>query len=437
MTDALKLDVAGLLAAYRNGMLTPEAVAADLLAAVQRLQPTLNAYCTLNPGLTAAAAASTRRWQAGEPSGPLDGVPLVVKDNLAAAGMPASWSNAALAKRPVLADELPVVRAIAAGALIVGKANTPEFAVEGYTDNTTFGPTGNPFDPALTPGGSSGGVVAALAAGLAHLGLGTDGGGSIRRPSAYCGLFGLKPGIGRVPRAGGLPQVLLDFEVAGPIARSMRDVALFDSLLSGPDIRDPRSLAGHNPTPWPDAPRVLYVPRLGDAPCAPEILDSADAAAAMLSNLGCAVTEGPLPLDLEPLNAIWSQIAEIGLARLFADDPEVAAAAAPKYREMAARGAALPATMLWAMLDMIDALRRSAAAMLQDWDMVLMPSCAAMPWPAAEPFPSMIAGEAVGPRGHAIYTGWVNAAGLPALQLPAVPARSGMPIGVQVIGLAL
>ena len=103
----------------------------------------------------------TRRWQAGEPSGPLDGVPLVVKDNLAAAGMPASWSNAALAKRPVLADELPVVRAIAAGALIVGKANTPEFAVEGYTDNTTFGPTGNPFDPALTPGGSSGGVVAA------------------------------------------------------------------------------------------------------------------------------------------------------------------------------------------------------------------------------------------------------------------------------------
>lgn len=434
MTDLLKLDASALLEAYADGTVSPVDVIDALEPAMARLEPKLNAYSARNPALRTEAEASAARWKAGTPCGPLDGVPLVVKDNLAAAGMPAAWGNAALAKRPVTTDELPVARLRSAGALVVGKGNSPEFAVEGYTGNLTFGVTGNPFNPALTPGGSSGGVVAALAAGLAHVGIGTDGGGSIRRPSAYCGLFGLKPGIGHVPRSGGLAQVLLDFEVAGPIARSMRDLVLLDSVMSGPDPRDLRSLADPRPAPWPDAPRVLYVPRFGDAPCDPDILGSAAEAAAALSNQGCAVTEGALPLDLANLNAAWSQIGEIGLALLFQRDPEIGAAAAPKYQDMAARGAAAPATQLWAVLDLVEQVRRDAALMFQNWDMILTPSCAAMPWLAGEAFPPEIAGQAVGPRGHAIYTGWVNAAGLPALQLPSRSAPSGLPVGVQLIG---
>jgi aspartyl-tRNA(Asn)/glutamyl-tRNA(Gln) amidotransferase subunit A len=434
MTELLRLDASALVEGYRDGAFTPADVVAELQGALQELEPRLNSYCFRNPALAEEAAASARRWQRGQPCGPLDGVPVSVKDNLAAAGMPASWGNAALAERTCAADELPVARLRAAGALFVGKANTPEFAVEGYTGNATFGVTGNPFDPALTPGGSSGGVVAAVAAGLAQLGLGTDGGGSIRRPSAYCGLVGLKPGIGHVPRGDGLPQVLLDFEVVGPIARSVRDVALADRVLSVPDPLDPRSTWTPSPRLWSTAPRVLFAPRLGDAPCDPEILAAVTAAADRLADFGCAVTEGSLPLDLEPLNAVWSRIGEIGLARLFEQDAEVREAAAPKYREMAERGAAAPATVLWAILDMVADIRQEAAALFADSDIVLTPSCAAMPWPAGESFPHEIGGEAAGPRGHAIYTGWVNAAGLPALQLPARRATSGLPIGFQLVG---
>jgi aspartyl-tRNA(Asn)/glutamyl-tRNA(Gln) amidotransferase subunit A len=248
MNYLLRMDATDLLAAYRNGSASPVTVVEALNERLTIDEPTLNTYSACNPDLMVEAVASAERWEANQPLGPLDGVPLVVKDNLAAAGMPAAWGNAELAARMIAKDELPVARLRQAGALVVGKGNSPEFAVEGYTSNLIFGTTRNPFDPPLTPGGSSGGVVAALAAGFAHVGIGTDGGGSIRRPSAYCGLFGLKPGIGHVPRAGGLSKVLLDFEVAGPIARSMRDLTLLDSVLSGPDWRDPRSL----PDPAPD-----------------------------------------------------------------------------------------------------------------------------------------------------------------------------------------
>lgn len=431
--DWLARDAVGLLEAYAAGLTDPKAVIARLLERFEAVEPRLNAYSILNPVLIEEAAQSAARWAAGAPMGPLDGVPVVVKDNIAAAGMPAAWGNAALAKRPVVLDEAPAARLRQAGALFVGKANTPEFAVEGYTGNLTFGVTRNPFDPALTPGGSSGGVVAALAAGTAHLGLGTDGGGSIRRPAAYCGLVGLKPGIGRVARAGGLAQVLLDFEVAGPIARSVRDAALADAVLAGPDVRDPRTLAAPRACGWAKPKRVLYVPRFGDAPCDPEILASCAEAAHRLERLGCVVTEGDLPLDLGRLNTLWTRIGEIGLARYFEQDPEVGAAAAPKYREMAARGAAAKATELWEILDLVDALRRAAAAMFREIDIVMTPSCAAMPWPADAAFPPEIAGVAAGPRGHAIYTGWVNAAGLPALQLPAPAAASDLPIGMQLV----
>ncbi|OSP55958.1 amidase [Pseudoruegeria sp. SK021] len=417
-----QFDATGLAALFSQGTATPTEALEQVEQDIARLDPKLGCYSARNPMAKAEAAAATERWRNGVTRGPLDGVPIILKDNLVAAGMPAAWGNRTLASRRCHVDEGPVGRLRAAGLVVLGKGNTPEFAVEGYTDNLTFGPTRNPFDARLTPGGSSGGVVAAVASGLAWAGLGTDGGGSIRRPAGYCGLVGLKPGKGRVPRSGGLAQVLLDFEDVGPIARSMRDVASLDSILSGHPVR---SGAG-GPL------RVLLVPRMGDAPCDPEILTALKAAADALVDLGHDVTEAAFPLNLTELNRAWPRIAEIGLARYFADEPDVAATAAPKYQEMAARGASAPATELYRILDQIAELRAAAPHLFATCDVIMTPTAAAMPWNATESYPRQINGLAVGPRGSAVYTGWVNAAGLPALAIPA--PSDGLPIGVQLVG---
>ena len=146
---------------------------------------------------------SEARWRAGTPLSQLDGVPITVKDNMVVRGMRSTWGSALYSEFMPDADELPVARLRAAGAVIFGKTNCPEFTVQGYTDNLLFGPTRNPWNLALTPGGSSGGAVAAVSAGLCPIALATDGGGSIRRPASYTGLVGLKPSRGRVARAEG------------------------------------------------------------------------------------------------------------------------------------------------------------------------------------------------------------------------------------------
>ncbi len=415
-------DCTALLAGFAEGRTTPVAVAETLRGRIEALEPELNAYSALSDTLLEEAEASTRRWAAGAPNGPLDGVPLVIKDNLVSAGLPAAWGNAELARRVPTHDERPVAALRRAGALVVGKGNTPEFAVEGFTDNLTFGTTRNPFDPELTPGGSSGGVVSAIAAGLAVAGAGTDGGGSIRRPAGYTGLYGLKPGIGHVPRGGGLAQVLLDFEVVGPMARSLRDLRLLDAVMSGVS----ESVAEKRPA------RILCVETFEGAPCDPAIrAEFADTVAA-LSSAGHQVELGTFPHDLSALNAVWSRIGEIGLASYFKRDPAVAGVAAPKYRDMAERGAQVSAMDFYAILDEVFALRQ-AAQDLWGYDAILTPASAANPWPAAESHPPAIDGQAVGPRGHAVYTGWVNAAGLPALAFPAT-VGSGLPIGMQIVG---
>ena len=148
------------------------------------VNPRLNALVTLDAeGAARAAEESGARWRTGRPLGPLDGVPVTIKDNLHVRGLPTRWGSRALAGLVAERDELPVARLRDGGAVIFGKTNVPEFTMQGYTDNPVFGPTGNPWNPALTPGGSSGGAVALVAAGCCPLALGTDGGGSIRRPA--------------------------------------------------------------------------------------------------------------------------------------------------------------------------------------------------------------------------------------------------------------
>ncbi len=427
-------DASWLAEAYRRGEADPVEAVREYLERIQRLGPALNAFTAMAGDAEAQAAESRARLNAKAPRGPLEGVPIAVKDNLRVAGMPAAWGSKDFANEVCEKDELPVRRLRDAGAIVLGKTNTPEFAVEGYTANTLFGVTRNPWDLRLTPGGSSGGSVAAVAAGLVPAAIGTDGGGSIRRPAAYTGLYGLKPTIGRVPRGGGLPQLLLDFEVVGPLARTVRDLKLFLSVLGGPDRSDPQSRGVGETRPAGKALRILYVERFGDEPCDPLILRSCRKAADRLAGLGHNVEPGLLPFDLAAISAFWGTIAQVGLARMRCAIPDMQRNASPQYLAMADRGDAVSAAEFLAGLETVNTLRAAISQAFAHWDLIMTPACAAMPWAAEKPFPDEIDSRTVGPRGHAIYTGWVNASGHPAIAVPADPAPDGLPIGFQLIG---
>lgn len=434
VTDPLwRMEASALVAAYAAGDLTPTDTAASCFNRIERIDPRLNAFVALSETAMDDAGASARRWAAGQQASPLDGVPIAIKDNLAVRAMPTTWGSRHYADFVPEKDELPIARLRDAGLVIVGKTNVPEFTIEGYTGNALHGVTGNPWDPALTPGGSSGGTVAAIAAGLVPLGLGTDGGGSTRRPAAYTGLVGLKPSIGRIARGGGLPQILFDFEVVGPIARSVADLELLLRVLSGPDARDHRSRMVPAPSDCVEPVRVLYVERFGKAPLDPVIAESVSAAAAALAELGCAVEAGELPFDIGPFDDVWPVIVMVGLARLASADPALREWASAKYVEMAAQGADVSGDRFLAGLEAVWAFRDRVGLTFRDHDIIMTPSCAAMPWPAGEAFPPRIDGRDVGPRGHAAYTGWVNACGHPGINLPAATAPDGMPIGFQLV----
>ncbi len=424
-----------LVDAYRCGRATPQQVLADCWDRIDAVNPRLNALVAPRRAASLAeAAASTVRWAQGRPLGALDGIPLAVKDNIPSADQPTAWGSCAGRLHRPAQDELALARARAAGAVVVGKTNVPEFTLDGYTGNALFGTTRNPWNPLLTPGGSSGGAVAAVASGMVPLALGTDGGGSTRRPASHTGLVGFKPSIGAIARGHALPPLLLDFEVIGPIGRSVADVQLLFGALRGPHPLDRRSLALPAARPWTAALRVLYVPTLDGAPVDAEIAASCAAGVQRLAALGHRVDVGTLPLDLGFMAHHWGLVGQIGLAWLFAQHPHWANGASPKFLALAEAGRKLPAHQLWQTLEVVEQLRRDAAALFGRFDLLVTPATAALPWPADEAYPPTIAGQPVGPRGHAVFTGWVNAAGLPAVALPTAPSAAGLPIGVQLIG---
>ncbi len=427
------LSATALAARFAAGDTTPILVLEAVLARLDAVNPRLNAIiATDHAAARAAASASTARYAAGTPLSPLDGVPFTVKDNIPAAGLPTYWGSAAFHPLAPTSDELPIARLRAAGCLVLGKTNVPEFTLQGYTDNAVFGPTRNPWNTNLTPGGSSGGAVAAVAAGIAPFAIGTDGGGSIRRPASHAGVLGLKPSLGRVARRDGLPAILLDYEVIGPIARRVADLVAIMTIITHADAGDPASL-GHAPfTVPPVRPcRILYVPRFDTNPVDPEIAASTDATARALEALGHTIETGPAPFNVAAVARIQATVSQAGLAWLIAETG--IAPATPSLRETAALGAALPASALFGVLDAATALRRSLALAFTRHDLILTPAAAALPWPAAQTHPATIDGEAVGPRGHAVFTAFANIAGLPGITLPGPRAASGLPIGAQLV----
>ena len=252
-----------LAAAYQAGETSPEHVLEAVLTRFDTVNPTLNAIVTLDrDGVRAAARQAGIRLAAGKSLGLLDGVPVTVKDNLFVGGLRATWGSRLFKDFVADLDDAPVAALRAAGAIILGKTNTPEFAASGYTNNLLFGPTGNPWSPGLSPGGSSGGAAAAVAAGLGPLAIGTDAGGSIRRPAAHTGIAALKPGIGRVPRRGGFPQLNQDLQVIGTMARSVADLKAAFAIMASPSSRAGRPI---------HALRVGVIYSIGGAPIEPSV----------------------------------------------------------------------------------------------------------------------------------------------------------------------
>ncbi|MBV8968513.1 MAG: amidase, partial [Verrucomicrobia bacterium] len=385
----------------------------------------------------AAAKESESRWHAGKPLSAFDGVPMTVKDNILVRHLPATWGSKLYQHFVPAVDELPIHRLRRQGAIVIGKTNCPEFTLQGYTDNLLFGPTRNPWDLELTPGGSSGGAVAAVASGLAPLAIGTDGGGSIRRPASHTGLFGLKPSRGFIPRFDGFPVILHDFEVVGPMARTTADVLLALNSMSGADPRDPLSLDRpqiHLSAGTISPCRILYVRQFSGSPVDPEIDQSVARAAGVLAGLGHHVEEGDLPIDFDAIFRAWPVFSQVGLAWLLSSYENWRGQVAPAIEEIATAGLSRSGTEYYASLTAVDNLRRALAQFFTRFDLILTPSAAALPWPADQVYPATIAGQTVGPRGHAVFTAFANMAGCPGISIPAERSIHGLPIGFQLVG---
>jgi aspartyl-tRNA(Asn)/glutamyl-tRNA(Gln) amidotransferase subunit A len=438
------LSAGALSDAYRRGTLSPVEAVRSIWQRMETVNRDINAVVThSHEQVIAAARRSEQRWRRGQQLSMLDGVPFTVKDNIPTAGMRTTAGSRLYADFVPQQDELPVARMRAAGAVLLGKTNLPELALHGYTGNALFGTTRNPWDLNLTPGGSSGGAAAAVAAGIAPLAIATDGGGSIRRPCSHTGCVGLKPSLGRVPRAHGLPNFLQDFEVIGPIARNVTDLILAMQRITLPDGGDLRSgrFSGKPfsiPGAIPEA-RLLLISSLGDAPVDPEIGASVKQAARSFEQLGHVVENAvaaQLERAIEAVNdGTWPVVSQSGLAafvdRDFRGREEDLM---PPVAQMVRAGRAWTDADRRRALAHVKHLREVLDSVFDSVDCLLMPSAAALPWDAATSHPDRIAGMPAGPRGHAIFTAFVNAAGLPAIALPGPPARNGMPIGFQLVG---
>lgn len=414
----------------------------DFLARYERINPRLNAIVAIEPGAARLAAQeSDVRARSGKRLSRLDGIPVTVKDNIFVAGFPATWGSRLYENYHPACDDISVARLRAAGANLLAKTNTPEFALAAYTDNLLFGPTRNPWDVTLTAGGSSGGAVAAVAVGLGPLAVGTDAGGSIRRPASHAGVVGFRPSTGRIPRAFGFPALASDFQVVAPAARTVDDTYLLFRTMAGPDMRD-RSSVGFKDYPLPeelaDAPsprlRIRCVLGIGDAPVDREVRDHVRAAAETLAGMGHFVEEGPAPYDLQQVERIWSTLSAAGLARVVARDADWPEKVHPASRGTAERGFGISAQEYINAIDATLDLRAKLDAFFETADILLTPTSASLPWAIEKPYPEQIDGRSAGPRGAALFATFVNAGGIPAVSVPVAPSAGGIPIGMQLAG---
>jgi aspartyl-tRNA(Asn)/glutamyl-tRNA(Gln) amidotransferase subunit A len=430
--------------AFRQGELDPRDVLDIVLERHSATHPQLNASVLVDEsGAREAATQSAERWRRGQPLSRLDGVPVTVKDNIPVRALPCSWGSLLFADHIATEDDIAIERLRAAGAVLWAKTNTPELAMAGITENRVFGVTRNPWDLSRTPGGSSGGGAALVAAGVGPLGLGTDAAGSIRRPACYCGLVGVRPSTGLVARLPGsegiaFPPLAADYQVIGPLARSVEDAALMLHVIAGPDRRDRASL-GHALLPADIAPprrsaRVGLVAGIQGQPCDPAEEAATMAAAEALRRHGVEVRSMSPFWDPDETNALFATIVAAGVARVVRQHAGWEEKVTPIIRGLTEAGLGLPAYAVLEALDRIAALRLSCATAFAEVDAVLTPASATLPWSVGRPFPETIGGVPAGPRAGGAFSVVVNMLGLPAVALPGPLSPEGLPAGVQMIG---
>ena len=422
---------------YRAKTLSPVEVVEAALDRIERLEPTLNAFQHLDPeSARDAARASAARWAAGAPQGPLDGVPTTIKDLTLAKGWPTLGGSLTTDADQAWDQDAPcVARLREAGAVLLGKTTTPEFGWKGITDSPLAGTTRNPWNPDHSPGGSSGGAAAALAAGIGPIAHGNDGGGSIRIPASFAGLFGIKPTFGRVPdHPHTSPYATLASN--GPLARTVGDAALMLNVLAQADGRD--WYAGEpSGADWRDGLddgvaglRIAYCPDLGGAEPEAEVEAVVRAATEAFADLGATVDEpGPLFAPLRPaFETYW----KAGFAYRLRDiAPDKRDLIDPGLLALAEAGASATLDDYYKAMVARAELGVTLAAFHESFDLLLTPTT---PTPAP-PADMLYHGQGHDRWRHAVpYTLPFNLTGQPAASIPCGVTQAGLPVGLQIVG---
>ncbi len=418
-----------------RGSISPVELVADTLARQEALEPRINAFVTATPEVALAAARAQERAIAAGEGGAIAGLPVSVKDLVAMAGVPLTFGSRPFADNVADADAPAVERIREAGGCIVGKTTTSEFGCKAVCDSPLTGITRNPWDLERTPGGSSGGAGASVAAGLTPFALGTDGGGSVRIPSALCGLFGIKAQFGRVPVFPVSAAPTLSH--VGSMARTVRDAALLLGVMAGHDRRDAFGVAG--PTPdflaacdaGADGMRIAWSPTFGYAAPEPEVAALCEAAARRFEALGCTVELVEDALGADPVE-IW--MAEfyggIGtkLKDLMAERPEELDPAV-----VATLGAGLDRSMV-AYFEQLFAryeFRERMRQLFERYDLLLSPTLPCAAFAAGHDTPPGLGARNI--VSWVYYTYPFNLTGQPAASIPAGFTEAGLPVGLQMV----
>lgn len=423
--------------AYRAGRLNPVDAAQALLDRIERAEPHLNAFVHVDPpGTLAMAEAAAKRWRDGAPLGPLDGVPITIKDLVGTAGWPLRRGSAGLPADNIPAEDAPcVARLREAGAVFLGKTATPDAGCKIVTRSRVHGETANPYDLSKTPGGSSGGASAALATGLGPLAVGTDGAGSIRIPAAYCNVTGIKPSFGRVPSFP--PSLFMPHAVIGPMGRCARDVAQMLDIMAGPEPRDPFAMpapsrAAETVTNGVAGMRIAVTHDFGmQHPDLPDdVLAAVETAAEALTQAGAEVfrQDPDWPLDpAVPFLTLWDATYAGYVAALPEEQRD---GVDPTIQTIAARGNKVDILDYHAALGGRLALTAAAHALFREVDLMIGPVNAVHPYALGSDWPAGKTDE----WSWSPFTYVWNMTSNAAASVPAGFTETGLPIGVQIVG---
>lgn len=432
-TPLYELSAATLVDGYRRKTLSPVDVTQAVLARIDEWEPLIRAtYALDRDGALAMARASEARWLRGEPAGPLDGVPVTIKENIATRGVPVPLGCAATELTPAADDSPPAARLREAGAVFVSKTTMPDFGLIGAAASSFHPLTRNPWDLSRNTGGSSSGAGAAAAAGYGPLHLGSDIGGSVRIPAAFCGVFGFKPSFGRVPVDLPYPG-----RVTGPLTRTVRDAALAMQTIALPDARDHMSLP-YQPIDWLNLERDAKGLRIGlwidpgnGVQVAAEVRAAIERAAAAFAAAGATVVPVRPWLARGALEAVarfWGARLRGTLAALPAARRELVAAFVRRRAEVVAD--ATGDTIYAAYAQML-ALRAQTVAATGEFDYVLSPTFPQPPF-AAEA--THIDQDGLHPIEQVVFTLAFNLSEQPAASINCGYTRDGLPIGLQIAG---